>query len=123
MVVDHAEDLDLVESGEAAGMSFFMSFHQALLSQREPLDRRRTRSDCHRIPQSVGPGAGSGARPAIAEGIDRGVTATGDRLPVPRALNDAPGRQRSARQAAAWCGAPFSHLSIGIAKISCLPIY
>ena len=30
-VVDHAEDLDLVGWGRAAGMSFFLSFHQALL--------------------------------------------------------------------------------------------
>jgi hypothetical protein len=34
-VVNHAEDLDLVEWGRAAGMSFFLSFHQALLGLSE----------------------------------------------------------------------------------------
>jgi len=31
VVVDHAEDLGLVESGGATGMSFFLSFHLGLL--------------------------------------------------------------------------------------------
>jgi hypothetical protein len=31
VVIDHAEDLGLVESGGAAGMSFPLSFHLALL--------------------------------------------------------------------------------------------
>jgi hypothetical protein len=34
-VVDHADDVDLVEWGGAAGMSFFLSFHLALLGLSE----------------------------------------------------------------------------------------